>query len=492
MTEKQYTRANRFVSPFSLLIICGIVLCDAMTVLSAAKGTSRFPLPLCIITLILDAVSIAAVIYAKRKFVTSRMGGFVILGAGMLAFLGLALTTDSFVIYTYAVALMITSLIYLDTKLTLITCIEGCVGSLIIIISDFPAGKMEVNDVMIMVFSLALTFIGCLGIIRRLTEFNRENLSIISEASARAEEMNRNVVSAAQELKSAFDSARSTIDQLEESIDRNQAMVTGIADSTESTAQTIEKQTVMCSEISERTGEVGDKMKTMTEASGKTTDTAARGVDIVNELGAHAEIVREASDETVASTEALSGKVNEVSDIVGVISEISSRTNLLALNASIEAARAGDAGRGFAVVADEIRQLSEQTKDSTDKIRAVIAELNDEAGKANAAVHKTISSVDRQNEMIANTKEVFSDISTDIDSLAAEIKEIRHLMDGITTNTNEMVDSISNLSATSEEIAASSAEGVDAATRAVGSVSEVVELINTVNILAEKLEEATK
>lgn len=116
----------------------------------------------------------------------------------------------------------------------------------------------------------------------------------------------------------------------------------------------------------------------------------------------------EASNVTVSVIQSLTAKVEEVKSFVESIINISNQTNLLALNASIEAARAGEAGKGFAVVADEIRQLSEQTKDASANITEIINKLNEDTRRANESIENSVSSVEKQNELIDDTRDKFN------------------------------------------------------------------------------------
>ena len=291
----------------------------------------------------------------------------------------------------------------------------------------------------------------------------------------------------ADNLIKHFDESKTSLAKVAESIDTSNSSMNDIANSTESTAESIQHQAMMCSEIQERSDTVEQETGRMIEASKRTIENVSEGVGLIRQLKTQAENVKEASRVTVESTKQLTSKVVEVQDIVGAILSISSQTNLLALNASIEAARAGEAGKGFAVVAEEIRTLSEETKDASNKITDIIQELNVFADSASKNVSDTIVSLEQQNEMIDTSQEKFLKIDEEVRGLTEIIERTEQMMQEIINSTNVIAENISQLSAASEEVAASSTAGVETSAEAVAAMAEFHRLLESIYAIVDDL-----
>ena len=243
----------------------------------------------------------------------------------------------------------------------------------------------------------------------------------------------------------------------------------------------------MCGDITNYTQSAEAEIKKMHEATQNTLTTVKDGVHLIHNMKRQSEIVSEASNVTVNTTNELVRAIGEVENMTDAILSISSQTNLLALNASIEAARAGEAGRGFAVVADEIRQLSEQTKDSANQITAIISVLNAYAKDTTKSVRDAISSVEMQVQMIDGSQDKFNLISTEVNSLVDIVKKTEQVMKEIFKDTAIISDSITHLSATSEEVAASSTEGLTTSKDVVTAMDDVRRIIDELNEIANEL-----
>ena len=115
-------------------------------------------------------------------------------------------------------------------------------------------------------------------------------------------------------------------------------------------------------------------------------------------------------------------KINTISE---TISQITEQTNLLSLNASIESARAGEAGKGFAVVAEEIRKLAEQSKNSTEEIKAIIASIQKKSDTAVKAIKSTENVVNEQDLAVGETQKIFSEILKSIGIMIDKVEEVK-------------------------------------------------------------------
>jgi len=357
------------------------------------------------------------------------------------------------------------------------------------IIRTIQVGDL-VSENIVALMIMTVTAVVSISVARTLVRFNTENMSAIQDAASKQENMNKKLVEVAEKIMENFATSEQMMSSLDVSIDTCNGAMTDIAESAESTAQAIQGQAAQCVDIQKNTDEAGTSTKEMIDASAKTTVMVLQGAEVVKQLKQQADIVADASNVTVEVIERLTKKVEEVQNFVGAILSISNQTNLLALNASIEAARAGEAGKGFAVVADEIRQLSEQTKDASNHITQIINELNVDTKLANESIMNSVSSVVKQNELIEETREKFESVNVEVGALDRNIRNTEQIIAQIINATAAISENIGNLSATSQQVAASSTEGMKASQATVTDMKECKRLLEDIFTLAKDLKES--
>ncbi len=235
---------------------------------------------------------------------------------------------------------------------------------------------------------------------------------------------------------------------------------TGSKEQTNQTAQVsaaIEEMTASILESSKNTSEAAEKAR---EASDKSQEGSRLAQDTSSGMD---EIVSSASV-TAGNIKDLSGKTNSIGEIIKVIDDIADQTNLLALNAAIEAARAGEQGRGFAVVADEVRKLAERTTKATKEVAETIKAIQADVSSANAHMEEAGEKVGKGKDLVEQTNSSLSEIYGSIEAMqemmrqvAASAEEQSSAAEQISKNV-ENVDRISKESSSGAEQAAAAAE----------------------------------
>ena len=440
-------------------------------------------------------VSILAIIASIIIFIVKRetkQCAVIMLGSVAVAYVVIRLIGTSTGTWAYVFPVLFASMAFYNIRLIVSGNCVAIIASILRIIINYQsisAGN-ELESEMLGLIIMCLGAFASIRIILLLIKFNKDDTEKIMQSMAKQEESNDRMTEVAERIAMHFENAMTMLEKLKSSIDTSNSAMSDIAESTESTAEAIQTQSVLCAEIRENTDKAEVCTKAMIEASGRTDKTIEEGSAAVNELKEQAKNVESSSTITLQVMDSLMNKVEEVQNFVGDILSISSQTNLLALNASIEAARAGEAGKGFAVVADEIRLLSEQTQDASNNITNIISVLNADAKRANESLETSIASVTRQNELIENTREKFENIDDEVKVLARNVNDTESVIEVILRSTGVIADNITQLSATSQEVAASSTEGLKTSEETVTEMNKTKEILEEIFQLAQELKRA--
>ncbi len=196
-------------------------------------------------------------------------------------------------------------------------------------------------------------------------------------------------------------------------------------------------------------------------------------------------------EEVQEQTNATNKSAMQIRSATDMITQIASQTNLLSLNASIEAARAGDAGRGFAVVADEIRKLADQSKESAAQITAIIGELMKNSNNSVEIMKQMSEIMNVQNEHLDVTKNVFYSLNAEIDSVAGAVESITGEVEQLDLLKSDVMSSVESLAAIAEENAASTQETSAAMQELNEIIVECKEKTKEMVGLADELMEST-
>lgn len=162
------------------------------------------------------------------------------------------------------------------------------------------------------------------------------------------------------------------------------------------------------------------------------------------------------TDSVVKNIEILKGKSESINTIINVINEIANQTNLLSLNASIEAARAGNAGKGFAVVANEIKKLAEESQNSAGKIKEIVEDINMQTLDTVKKAMEAEDIVSKQNKAIHETIEVFHDMKDSMQKVLTNMEKVYVDVSSMDSTRISTLEAIQNISAVSEETCAAS------------------------------------
>ncbi len=298
------------------------------------------------------------------------------------------------------------------------------------------------------------------------------------------------------EVASSAGAVGSASQQMAHTSDEAGRAVTEIASAVTEVAEGAERQVRMVSGVREAAAEAARAAVSSSAAAARAAEAAdearavaTEGVEAAGDVSDVIRGVATTSEEATRAIETLSGSSVEIGDIVSTITSIAEQTNLLALNAAIEAARAGEQGRGFAVVADEVRKLAEGSQAAAAQIGTVIARVQDETRRAVAVVREGAERTRAGVETVGRAQGAFERIGVAIDEIGERVSEIAGAAHQISAETQRMTGDIGDVAAVAESSSAS-AEQVSATTQQTSASAQeiaasAVDLARTAEVLEQ-------
>jgi twitching motility protein PilJ len=270
-------------------------------------------------------------------------------------------------------------------------------------------------------------------------------------------------------LRSLVEAINTTASQVTSAAEKSQATATHLAEASSHQAQQIASASTAVNEMAISIEGVSKNADQLAEESQRSVDIAKKGSEAVQKTINGMDIIREQIQETSKRIKRLGESSQEIGDIVELINDIAEQTNILALNAAIQAAMAGEAGRGFAVVADEVTRLAERSSDATKQIEALVKTIQTDTNEAIISMEQSTSGV------VAGAK-IAEDAGAALSEIESVSTNLADLVQSITSATRQQANAAANISDTMnviQEITTQTSEGTNQTAKSIGNLSEL-------------------
>lgn len=414
---------------------------------------------------------------------------------GYAAVYGIALiNAKSDTVFTMAFPIMVMYVLYFDTLfmgiisgvllvLNIVSVVMAAVSGSMPSGIDFALSSALLQAATIGVTGSALTWITHLEKVMKGEQMNE-----VKSEKEKSEQILSDVLALGNTVKENTNKADALMEELNDATTTALETLKAVADSNNDNAKNIESQTVMTSNIQEMIITADSNASRMERIAGDSLNMVSEGRKLVEKLDDKASNISAMNEQVMNTINEFVKNAIEVRGITDKINGISSQTNLLSLNASIESARAGEAGRGFAVVADEIRNLADETKTLTAEINGIVETLENNASGTKETVSKVVESIEDEKVLIDDSMDTYVKMEDMFKQLYESVTDTQKQLKQIVDSNNAIVDSLNQLSAASEEVAASMDMAVELSNNNMAKTKEAGGLMEEIVTSANQLD----
>lgn len=414
---------------------------------------------------------------------------------GYAVIYGIALiNAKSDTVFTMAFPIMVMYVLYFDTLfmgiisgvllvLNIVSVVMAAISGSMPSGIDFALSSALLQAATIGVTGSALTWITHLE-----KAMKGEQMNEVKSEKEKSEQILSDVLALGNTVKENTNKADALMEELNDATTTALETLKAVADSNNDNAKNIESQTVMTSNIQEMIITADSNASRMERIAGDSLNMVSEGRKLVEKLDDKASNISAMNEQVMNTINEFVKNAIEVRGITDKINGISSQTNLLSLNASIESARAGEAGRGFAVVADEIRNLADETKTLTAEINGIVETLENNASGTKETVSKVVESIEDEKVLIDDSMDTYVKMEDMFKQLYESVTDTQKQLKQIVDSNNAIVDSINQLSAASEEVAASMDMAVELSNNNMAKTKEAGGLMEEIVTSANQLD----
>ncbi len=314
----------------------------------------------------------------------------------------------------------------------------------------------------------------------------------LADASSQAGDATQGLADASQQVASGAQEQATNIQKSSQLVDELITSVGQVAEGSEKQTTEVNRAQGVVSQVANASKQVAENAQGATEGAQSANKAAENGVEVVQQTIQGMNSINDAVQNVATEVANLGERSQEIGKIVSVIDDIAAQTNLLALNAAIEAARAGEQGRGFAVVADEVRQLAERVSQATSEIAGLIESVQESVSTSVQATETGTKQVEEGTTLASGAGEALDEIIKAVGSVTQQVEEISGLAEEVSASSNEMVDAIDGISSVATENSAVAAKMNDASSEVKGSMEAVSAVTEETSAAAEETSASTE